>query len=101
MTELEEKAVGLGTVAGQEDAHVIMNCLQKAGVMRFVEAIENPAPIVIESNNAPYDGFQLQLIHCWGGKCMTFWKISSFQMGVCLRLGDIGVLVTKLKLPTL
>ena len=84
LDELGKKAVGLGTInpAGLED--VIMNCLQEAGMMRVVDTIENPAPIVNESNNAPQDRSQLNSSKQFivrVGKCITFQKISSFLIG--------------------
>ena len=73
MQQLEEKAVGLGTVthAGLQDA--IMKGLKEAGVMRVIEFIENPAPKVPqESVAATSTRSHPNPIHHWGGKFHYF-----------------------------
>ena len=53
--------------------------------MRVVEAIENPAPFAVESNNAPHAGLQFQPIHCWGGKMHYFPEDFKFPNGGLLE----------------
>ena len=78
---LEEKAVGLGTVtyAGLSDA--IKKCVEEGGIMRGVEAIENPHAPQPEITNAP----QTTALYTWGGKLHLFPESFQFPTGSVLE----------------
>ena len=83
MQKLEEKAVGLGTVTQVGLSDTIMKCLEEAGVMRVVRAIENPPSNACETQstsrtprNASYN---------WGGKLHFFPEDFQFPKGTPLE----------------
>ena len=87
--QLEEKAVGLGTVthAGLQDA--ITKILKEAGVIRVMEFIENPAPKV------PHEMWQqvpIPIPFIIGVvNFTTFRRLFSSLPVVCSKRGGIGV----------